>query len=67
MPNSIWFDRHLFQADEVTALTGSHPVTEVTKVGDNGPESPVITRALFISGLNDRAILRRVTASAGMS
>lgn len=45
--NSVWFYHHLFQADELTASTGGHPVTEVTKVTDNGPESPVIAHASF--------------------
>lgn len=37
---------HLFQA-KTTALTVSHPVMEITKVGDNGPDSPGIAHALF--------------------
>lgn len=40
-------EQRLVLPSSVPALTVSHPVMEVTKVGDNGPESPVNTHVLF--------------------
>lgn len=40
-------EQRLVLPSSVPALTVSHPVIEVTKVGDNGPASPVNTHVLF--------------------